>query len=53
MSTASPATLGTAGNATVAQSGTWPAGIFLNTTTGAILFAATVAPGNYALTTAV
>ena len=46
----SPATLGAAGNATVAQSGTWPAGLTLNTTPGAIDFAATVPPGTYALT---
>jgi uncharacterized repeat protein (TIGR01451 family) len=45
-----PATLGPTGNATVAQSGNWPAGITLNTTTGAIDFAATVPPGTYALT---
>ncbi|HRD07907.1 MAG TPA: hypothetical protein PK037_10090, partial [Saprospiraceae bacterium] len=37
----SPATLGGAGNATIAQSGSWPSGIMLNTSTGAI----TVAPG--------
>jgi uncharacterized repeat protein (TIGR01451 family) len=43
------ATLGSGGNATVAQSGTWPAGITLNTLTGAVGFAATVAPGTYAL----
>jgi uncharacterized repeat protein (TIGR01451 family) len=42
-----PATLGAAGNATVAMSGTWPGGISLNTTTGAVVFAASVAPGNY------
>ena len=50
MSTAHAATLGPAGNATVAQSGSWPAGLVLNTTTGALEFAATVAPGTYALT---
>ncbi len=44
------ATLGLAGNATVAQSGTWPAGLVLNTTTGALEFSASVAPGTYALT---
>lgn len=43
------ATLGTGGNATVAQSGTWPAGVTLNTATGAIEFAATVPPGSYSL----
>ncbi|HNJ64096.1 MAG TPA: hypothetical protein PLK16_12290, partial [Saprospiraceae bacterium] len=37
----SPATLGGAGNATIAQSGSWPSGISLNTSTGAI----TVTPG--------
>jgi large repetitive protein len=42
-----PATLGALGNATVAQSGTWPAGVTLNATTGAISVAATVQPGNY------
>ena len=45
----SPATLGTTGNATVAQSGTWPAGITLNTTTGAITTTAAVAPGSYSV----
>jgi uncharacterized repeat protein (TIGR01451 family) len=44
-----PATLGPTGNATVASSGTWPAGFTLNTTSGAIDFAATVPPGTYAL----
>lgn len=44
-----PATLGPAGNATVAVSGVWPAGISLNTASGAIVFAATVPPGNYSL----
>jgi uncharacterized repeat protein (TIGR01451 family) len=43
------ATLGAAGNATVAQSGSWPAGIALNTTTGAIVTATNVAPGIYAI----
>ncbi len=43
------ATLGTAGNATVAQSGTWPAGIALNTTSGAVTTTAAVAPGSYSL----
>ena len=43
------ATLGGAGNATVAQSGTWPAGIALNTTTGAITTTAAVAPGTYSV----
>ncbi len=44
-----PATLGTAGNATVAQSGTWPAGLTLNPTTGAVTTLATLAPGTYAV----
>ena len=38
-----------AGNATVAQSGTWPTGIALNTTTGAITTTAAVAPGTYSV----
>jgi hypothetical protein len=41
------ATLGASGNATVAQIGTWPAGIKLNATTGVITVAATVAAGTY------
>ena len=44
------ATLGTSGNATVAQSGTWPAGITLNTTSGAITTTNAVAPGTYSVT---
>ena len=44
-----PATLGAAGNATVAQVGTWPAGIALNASTGAITTTAAVAPGTYNL----
>ena len=43
------ATLGGAGNATVAQSGAWPAGIALNTTTGAVTTTAAVAPGTYSV----
>jgi uncharacterized repeat protein (TIGR01451 family) len=43
----SPATLGTSGNATVAQSGTWPAGLILNTTTGAVTTTAALPPGSY------
>jgi uncharacterized repeat protein (TIGR01451 family) len=43
------ATLGAGGSATVAPSGTWPAGITLNTATGAVGFAATVSPGTYSL----
>jgi uncharacterized repeat protein (TIGR01451 family) len=46
----SAATLGAGGNATVAQSGTWPAGITLNTTTGAVTTTAAVAPGSYSIT---
>ncbi len=45
----SAATLGSTGNATVAQSGTWPAGLTLNTTTGAILTTTAVVPGSYSL----
>jgi uncharacterized repeat protein (TIGR01451 family) len=46
----SPATLGATGNATVAQSGTWPAGLTLNTSTGAVTTTAAVAPGSYSIT---
>ena len=42
-----PATLGAAGNATIAQSGSWPAGLALNTSTGAITTVAALAPGSY------
>ena len=42
-------TLGTSGNATVSQAGTWATGIALNTTTGAITIAATVLPGTYSV----
>jgi uncharacterized repeat protein (TIGR01451 family) len=45
----SPATLGAGGNATVAQSGSWPAGITLNTTTGAVTTTAAVPPGVYSI----
>ncbi len=45
----SPATLGSGGNATVAQSGTWPAGLSLNTTTGAVTTTATLPPGSYSI----
>ncbi len=45
----SAASLGPAGNATVAQSGTWAAGIVLNTTSGAITTTAAVAPGTYSV----
>lgn len=37
----------TSSNSTISQSGTWPAGITLNTTTGAINVAAGTAIGNY------
>ena len=43
------ATLGAAGNATVSQVGTWPAGIALNTTTGAISTTAAVGPAVYSI----
>jgi len=43
------AMLGTSGNATVAQSGTWTIGITLNTASGAITTTAAVAPGSYSL----
>ncbi|RYY34178.1 MAG: hypothetical protein EOP46_14285, partial [Sphingobacteriaceae bacterium] len=45
-----PATLGGSGNATVAQFGTWPSGITLNTTTGAINVAALTPRGAYNVT---
>jgi uncharacterized repeat protein (TIGR01451 family) len=45
----SPATLGAAGNATVAQSGAWTTGISLDTTTGAVSASAAVQPGSYTL----
>ncbi|RZJ71498.1 MAG: hypothetical protein EOO45_11850, partial [Flavobacterium sp.] len=44
------ATLGTGGNATVSQSGTWPAGITLDVTTGAITVAALTPRGAYDVT---
>ncbi|WP_461084716.1 Ig-like domain-containing protein [Spirosoma flavus] len=43
------ATLGAGGNATVAQVGTYPPGITLNTTTGSISVAVGTTPGNYTL----
>jgi hypothetical protein len=43
------ATLGSTGNATVAQSGTWTAGIALNTSSGAISTSAAVGPGSYSV----
>ena len=44
-----PATLGGTGNATVAQSGTWPAGLALNTSTGAVTTTAALPPGSYSI----
>ena len=44
-----PASLGAAGNATVAQSGSWPPGLTLNPATGAVTTSATLAPGAYAV----
>ena len=44
-----PATLGATGNATVAQVGTWAAGIALSTTSGAVTTTAAVAPGVYSV----
>ncbi|RYD95772.1 MAG: hypothetical protein EOP54_15210, partial [Sphingobacteriales bacterium] len=44
------ATLGNSGNATVSQVGTWPTGIALNTTTGAITVAALTPRGAYNVT---
>jgi hypothetical protein len=44
------ATLGTGGNATVAQVGTYPTGITLNTTTGSLSVAQGTAPGSYTVT---
>jgi uncharacterized repeat protein (TIGR01451 family) len=44
------ATLGASGNATVAQSGVWPTGIALDTTTGAITTTAAVPAGVYSIT---
>ncbi len=41
------ATLGSTGNATLTQGSGWPTGIKLNTTTGVITVAATVAAGTY------
>ncbi len=43
----STAILGSGGNATVAQVGTWPTGITLNTTTGVVTVATGTTPGNY------
>ena len=44
------ATLGAGGNATVATSGAWPAGITLDPATGGVNVAATVGAGNYSMT---
>ncbi|WP_165614962.1 OmpA family protein, partial [Yoonia tamlensis] len=44
------ATLGSGGNATVAENGTWPTGFSLNTTTGAVIYDGTsVLPGDYTM----
>ena len=43
------ATLGATGNATIVQVGTWPAGIALNATTGAISTTAAVGPAVYSV----
>jgi hypothetical protein len=43
------ATLGSSGNATIAAVNTWPAGITLNATTGAVSIASSVAAGSYTL----
>ena len=43
------ATLGPSGNATISVVGTWPAGITLNTTTGAVSTTSAVAAGSYSL----
>ncbi|WP_420287167.1 gliding motility-associated C-terminal domain-containing protein [Flavobacterium psychrophilum] len=45
-----PATLGVGGNATIATSGVWPAGVTLNPTTGAINVAVGTIPGVYPVT---
>ncbi len=42
-----PATLGASGNATVAKSGTWPTGLGLNPTTGAVSTTIAVTAGVY------
>jgi uncharacterized repeat protein (TIGR01451 family) len=44
------ATLGASGNATVSESGSWPGGISLNSTTGAITVVAGTTPGDYPVT---
>jgi len=45
-----PATLGASGNATIAKLGTWPTGIGLNPTTGAVSTTVAVTPGTYTFT---
>jgi hypothetical protein len=44
-----PAILGTGGNATIARYGTWPTGLVLNTTSGALTTTAALAPGVYSV----
>ncbi len=44
-----PAQLGDGGNATISESGTWPAGITLDPETGAVNTDATVQPGVYTM----
>ena len=44
-----PATLGTSGNSTVAQFGSWPAGIALTPSTGAVSTQVTVPAGTYSM----
>lgn len=44
------AVLGSSGNATISKQGTWPAGILLDTTTGALSIDANSAAGTYTLT---
>ncbi|MBK8111122.1 MAG: DUF11 domain-containing protein [Saprospiraceae bacterium] len=46
----SPATLGGGGNATIAESGTWPSGITLNTSTGEVSVIPGTTPGTYPVT---
>jgi hypothetical protein len=43
------ATLGASGNATIAEVGTWPTGIALNQSTGAVTTTAAVPPGTYSV----
>ena len=44
-----PAILGASGNATVAQVGTWPTGIVLAPSTGAVMTTTAVPPGSYSV----